>query len=76
MDKVSLILFYVFSTEDIHFASKCITAIGDIALHNPIIEVQCVRTLVTLLKSGESEIVVSAVISLRKLLYKVLNTKC
>jgi len=52
------------------FSCKCIEVIGEIALKNPSIEINCVRTLIMLLKSQESEKVAAAVISLRKLLCK------
>lgn len=56
---------------DIDFSCKCIEIIGDIVLKNPSMEIYCVRTLIMLLKSAESEKVAAAVIALRKLLCKV-----
>ena len=64
-------LDYWIGSENLPLACKCIGTIGDIAVRNSSIEVPCVRSLILLLKSGESEIVAAAVISLRKLLYKV-----
>lgn len=56
---------------DIEFACKCIEAIGDIVLKNPSMEIYCIRTLIMLLKTVESEKVAAAVVALRKLLCNV-----
>lgn len=64
-------LIVKFRMNDIDFSCRCIEAIGEIVLKNPSMEIYCVRTLIMLLKSGESEKVAAAVIALRKLLCNV-----
>jgi vesicle coat complex subunit len=56
---------------DIEFSCKCIETIGDIVLKNSSMEIHCIRTLIMLLKSAESEKVAAAVVALRKLLCNV-----